>query len=372
MSKIINSRLLAGLLVVAMMVFIAPASQAAVIGNLTLAGTPAQGNGNGSFTVSGTCPSGGTVNYSIVNNGNTTNLGSEATNSGGNFSNSSLLIPAGYTTGSGSTLVATCSNGDTLTLAVNVLAAPELLILNTTAPDIDGNISVTGNCTTSNGNGVVTFTLTRGGVVTNLSSTTSTNSNGTFTNTVSIPSTYPTGLATLTATCPNGQVVSTLAVIGDPNLINLTLSPNTVNVGGTITATGVCPTSSSGVTFSVLQNGTTTPLGNGVTSVNSNGTFSSTMTLPTTVTTGSANVIATCNNNGGSTTSGLVLGVATNLPATPVPTGSVAGVSTTPVGGVAAGSGGTADSGALQLFFLLTGVVATALLFAGRNMQENS
>jgi hypothetical protein len=347
---------------------------------LTLSGTPVQGSGT--FGLSGTCSTSGNVTFSLVgSNGVITNLGTSATTSGNNnaFNTNSLNVPANYSTGN-TTLVATCPNGTTLPLAINVLVpSTSLITFNTPAPAISGTVNVSGICGAANNGSTVTFTLTRGGTVTNLASTTTANGvNGAFSTNVTLPANSPAGLGTLTANCGNGQTISTLAVIGDPSQINLTLYPANPTVNGSVNVTGVCPTTSNGVTFSVQQNGSTTNVGSGVTTVGLNGAFSTNLTIPNTINAGAANIIATCNNNGGSVATGAVLGVATTVPTTvgggTTPTGAVGGVSTTPVGGVRAGAGGTADtsSSSMELFFMLTGVVALALLFAGKQMRDNA
>jgi hypothetical protein len=311
----------------------------------------------------------------LVNNGATTNLANTISTTGASNSFSgNLSIPSTSATGA-TTLVATCPNGTTTTQAITVLApVTDLLSLNTSAPAINGTVNVSGVCGAGNNGGSVTFTATRGGVTTNLASTTTANgANGAFTTTITLPANYPSGLGTLTATCGNGDIVSTLAIFGDPSLIGLTITPVNPNVNGTITVMGVCPTTSTGVSFSVLQNGVTTNIGSSLYAINTNGSFSTNLTLPSSVIAGTANLIAACNNNGGSTTSGLVLGVSTSTGGiTTTPSGAVAGVDTDPVGGVAAGNGGTANTASMALFFLLTSAIAMSLLAAGKRMEDNA
>ncbi len=338
---------------------------------ININGTPVQGSGT--FGISGTCTNSGNVSFML--NGNS--IGSSVSTSGSNNAfNTTLSIPSATATGN-ATITATCPNGQVLTQGINILApSSDLLSLNTSAPAINGNINVSGVCGANSNGGTVTFTVSRGGITTNLSTTTTANgANGALNTTLTIPANYPSGLATITATCPNGDTVSSLAVIGNPGLINLAIDPLNLGVNGSMNLTGVCPSGSTGVNFSVLQNGVTTTIG-GTTALAGNNSFSTTLSLPSAVVAGTANVIATCNNNGGATTVGVTVGSngAVAGVSTPLPTGNsgaVAGVAT-PVGGVAAGNGGMADSGSLVLFFLLTGVVAMAALYAGKQMQNNA
>ncbi|GAC1413151.1 MAG: hypothetical protein NVSMB66_4330 [Candidatus Doudnabacteria bacterium] len=314
MKQAIKSGALAGFVALAMVIF-SSTSYAANVGNLNFSGSSTVG---GSVSASGVCSSGGTVNYTLTNANGLTNMGSGTANSSGNFT-TLLNIPSTYTVGN-SSLTATCPNGDTLGIALNI-APPQsnLITFNTPARTISGTVNASGVCgpTTSgavNGN-PVTFTLTRGGVATAIYASSDTNigtanttgaittgTNGAFNATLALPTNTGSGLGTLTATCSNGQTVSSLAVLGDPNIsTGLVLGANT---------------------------GSNTPINN-----NSN-TNSSLM------------------NN-------------TSI-------GRVAGVSTVPVGGVRAGEGGTADSGSISLFFLLTGIVAMAVIFAGKQMQQSN
>jgi hypothetical protein len=213
-------------------------------------------DGTSAFSGQGSCSTAGTVNFSLRDsNGTSTSLTSTGSGTFNNtagtydFNVGSISIPSTYATGP-TTLVATCPNGEQFTTPITVLASNrDLLNFGTTERTINGPVTVSGFCTGSNNNGVVTFNLsnaTNSSIVSGASATAS-GSNGGFSSVVILPD-LNTDLATLTATCPNGDVASILTVLGNTgNGVGLDVggNPTDQGTGGTDTegtgGTGVVP-----------------------------------------------------------------------------------------------------------------------------------
>src|SRR5579863_7299280 len=73
--------------------------------------------------------------------------------------------------------------------------------IGTTFPAIGGTTSVSSTCGSSAAFGTVSVALSQNGVSTLLTTTLSTDANGAFAGNVVFPSPYPSGQATLVATC---------------------------------------------------------------------------------------------------------------------------------------------------------------------------
>jgi hypothetical protein len=206
-------------------------------------------DGSSYFSSQGSCgSSGGNVSFSLVNSsGTSTPLGTSAStsyNSNTNtydFNSTNLSIPSTYATGPTS-LVVTCPNGQMYSTPITVLASNrDLLNFGTGEGTVRGPVTVSGFCSGSNNNGTVTFSLSNGSTSTSIPGATASasGSNGAFTATVSMPSTIQGDLATLTATCPNGDTSSILTVLGDPTSgANLGAGTGTGNGAGSGTGVG--------------------------------------------------------------------------------------------------------------------------------------
>lgn len=231
----LRSKFAAGLTVFAMAMFATTAS-AAVLGT-TLAvssGSPALGS---TVNVSGSCgagaAAGGAVTFALVRNGVSTNVSSSTTTTGtnGDFSGSTV-IPLTYGEGN-ATLVATCPNGDTINSSVlNVQALADPITLSM-APWAGTTLTISGLCTGTSAGGT-TAVLLRNGVSTAVGTGTATaGANSTFNSSITIPTNYPGGPATLVVTCPGGETVSQLIITGgvsatDPLVIITPTDPTAV------------------------------------------------------------------------------------------------------------------------------------------------
>lgn len=235
-------------------------------------------------------------------------------------------------------------------------ATSPTLTLNGAIIQGQGNFGVSGTCSTP---GTVTYSITNPSGTTSLGGTNTTattaNGSGTFSfsaNGFSVPSTYSTGAVTVTATCPNGDTVTTTASVLAPNstLVGVNNPDSTLN--NNVNITGACGTgqgASGTVGFSLTNEaGTTTVLAAGSNSTNASGTFNTFVTIPASMNSGLGTLTAVCSN--GTTLSNLVVlgNPDTTVIVTPITdpgTGvgvdvggtDEAGVAITPVGGVAAG-----------------------------------
>ncbi|MBX4191380.1 MAG: hypothetical protein KW804_01105 [Candidatus Doudnabacteria bacterium] len=225
------------------------------------------------------------------------------------------------------------------------------------------SMSINGDCTARSvsaipivvSQGIVTDTV--GSVV--FGPNASTNFSGTAN--FGLFSELTSGPAVLTVLCPGNQGnVSTQINIIDPNgspnpnvPIGTSLSFNgNTNLGTSFGVSGMCGTNPAGstVNLSVTQNGVTSNLGS-ITTTGTGGSFNSNVTFGNGIVAGPAVITATCpgtgnvitssvnisdpNAAGGTDTGGTNTGGGSTTGGTN--TGTTGGVSTTPVGGVAAG-----------------------------------
>lgn len=231
-------------------------------------------------------------------------------------------------------------------------ATSPTLTLNGAIVQGQGNFGVSGTCTTP---GTVTYTVTNSNGTTTAGTSSSTsgsvNGSGTYnfsTSGLSVPSTFNTGAVTVTATCPNGDTVTTTASVLAPNNVLVGVNNPDATLNNNVSISGVCGTGQGGngtVGFTLSANGaaavTLAALSN---ATNANGGFSTSVTIPAELNTGLGTLVANCSN--GTTLSNLVVlgDPDTTVIVTPITdptatggTGETAGVAVTPVGGVAAG-----------------------------------
>lgn len=247
-----------------------------------------------------------------------------------------------------------------------------------------GTFSSNGSCPTS---GNISFSLINSnGTTTNLGTVANTNSyvssNGQYAFSapgLAIPQSFATGPATLVATCPNGDMLTSAIVVSDPaNTVLLNFNNPNPTMIGNVTANGICgPSNASGnpiVNFDLSQNGnvfipisTTTP-SIATTATGANGQFTAVLSIPTNFSSGLATLRATCSN--GATLSNLVvLGSPTSVtlpssssvtPANNNNSPAVAGVSITPTGGVNAGAEpATASTSDFVVFAAILATIGT-------------
>jgi large repetitive protein len=353
--------------------------------SLTLGSTPALG---GSVNVSGSCGSSatGTVTLALVRNGTSTNIGTATLGADGTF-NTNVIIPASFGAGN-ATITATCGGtGATISSPVFTLAAPGVtLTISNSNPPVGGTITVSGTCPAGT-TGNISYALVRNGVttsVTAVSGTTAIGATGTFNNTITLPSGFTSGPATLVATCgTNGGTLTAVLNVGDDiNPITFNTNPT---VGGTVNVSGQCQTTLGSVgttTISLVVNGVSTVLG--TTALNADGTFNTTVTIPAITTPGPATLVATCGTTSSLVSYVILVDPGTTTPPTTTPgvillppaqAGRVGGVtivdsSVYPLGGVDAGSGSTQRANLGLLLSLLGLVGAGTIAFARRINTE--
>jgi hypothetical protein len=231
--------------------------------------------------------------------------------------------------------------------------------------------NILGTCGTAGANGAVNVVVTSGS--SSMTSTTTANASGAFSVGPSVSTSFPTGTATVVATCPNGDTVTGSFTVNTANP-NVTLEVQNDNpaVGNEIRFFGDCgDTSGQQVTVSLASsNGTSTVIGRVLTEAN--GTFSATLTIPDTISTGNGQLRATCPN--GQTAAVAVTLVPDGRDNTPTPTpsptptptgttgdaGDVGGTNedTTPEGGVQAGDGSAAANTGAMMALTLGSVIA--------------
>jgi hypothetical protein len=249
-----------------------------------------------------------------------------------------------------------------------------------------GNVAVSGTCTGSTLS--VPIVLTQNGAATQVGVAT-TPDNGPadtytgFTNfALNIDDGFTTGPATLTAVCPEGNAVVGITLIDPDGILNVPMGTSlgfsgSTNLGTSFGINGVCGTTSASagnnVTFTVTQNGTVSNLGS-ATTVNSNGNFSGNVAFGNGIVAGPAVITASCPGTGNVITTAITIadptatggtdtGTGTGTTPTNTPTETDrGGVSTTPQGGVAAGSG-------VGLNMLIAGVLMAAGI-AGLAMRK--
>lgn len=228
-------------------------------------------------------------------------------------------------------------------------ATSPTLTLNGAVVQGQGNFGVSGACTTP---GTVTYTVTNANGTTNAGASTSTsttaNSNGTFgfnTSALSVPSTFATGAVTVTATCPNGDTVTTTSSVLAPNSVLVGVNNPDTTLNNNVSISGDCGVTGGTVGFTLSANGAApVTLAAASNTTTGNGTFNTTVTIPAELNTGLGTLVANCSN--GTTLSNLVVlgNPDATVVVTPITdpsavggTGETAGVAITPVGGVAAG-----------------------------------
>ncbi len=319
-------------------------ANAAVIGPITL-GSPTISQGS-SVAVSGSCgvlAANGSANI-VLSNGSSTQTVSTALDASGNFS-TSVAVPSSFPSGTGS-VVATCPNGDTVTgsVAINVPIGATLNLTGT--PVLGQAVTLSGSCGTTSIGGTVNLSIDRPVGSFNLGTTTTTDANGSFSGTFTIPSNAGGGPVTIIASCPTGNVTLNTALV-DPSAA-VSLGDITPSIGAGFNLVGVCGTTAGGnVTFTLSNPSTQVSLGNATTTAN--GSFSAVLTVPAGFPTGPALITAVCPTGNvvmsavvvdPSATGGtIILPPPSTSPTGGTAAGVVGGVATTPVGGVAAGRG---------------------------------
>lgn len=336
--------------------------------SITLGATPTLG---GSVNVSGSCGSAasGTATLSLMRNGTTTNLATVNLGAEGTF-NTNVIIPANFGAGNATIQINCGGTGAVISSPVFTLATAGAVVnINNSNPPVGGSINVSGTCP-ANTTGNVSYSLVRAGtttIVTNVSGSTAIGANGSFNNTITLPTSFVSGPATLVVTCgTNGGTQTAVLSVGDDiNPITFTTNPR---VGGTVNVSGQCQSTlgaNNMTTISIVVNGASTTLG--TTTLNADGTFSTAITIPSNLPSGPATLVATCG-----TSSNLVSYVILVEPGTPTtpevilnPPGQVGGVTVDddgsiiyPLGGVDAGNGSTekATSGFLLGILALLGI----------------
>lgn len=179
------------------------------------------------------------------------------------------------------------------------------LTVGTSSPAVGSTTSISGNCGSTGANSSVSFSLNQNGTVTALpsGSNLTTNTSGAFTGNITFPSGYASGPATLIVTC-NGSGNTfqpynlTFAASSGSTTSNgsFTLGGANPNAGGSYAVSGACgnPSGTSTVNLSLVSNGTTTPLG--TVSLTPTGTFTNSVLIPSSVSAGTATLLATCSN----------------------------------------------------------------------------
>ena len=370
----------------ALVMLVSPAG-AAVIGTINLNGTTSPNVGS-TLNLSGACDTTatGTVNYTLVRDGVSTNVGSSTLGANGSFG-SNVSVPSNYGSGS-ATLIATCPNGDTVTQNLNVMVPMNNNLTVNGNAQANGNLTLNGWCGTMSAGQSVDLRLVRNGVVTDITNVTTTGTDGNFNGTITIPSDYLSGDATLMAICPNGGTVSSVInIAANTNTGNNNNNNGTNNAGNTLVVhtenpavgnvlrfSGICGTTAGGEVQVTLANGSTqTLLGRLITE--ENGVFNASLTIPDNVATGNTQLQALCPNgqvvataitltpdNDAANNSGTT-GTNNNASGTTA-TGSVsdagdvggtaeAGSDVTPVGGVEAGNGSTAGYSNMLVWLLM-------------------
>jgi hypothetical protein len=336
-------------------------ASAATLNNTFNIGTlfPAIG---GNTSISSTCgPSAAnsSVSLALTQNVNYTQITPNlTTDSSGAFSGN-VIFPSSVSSGS-AVLVATCGNtGNTINSPVLTFAAPAGTTFNlpATSPTVGGIYNLSGACGNSNGAGTTQLTLTQNGSTYNLDSI-SLSPTATFSDNVVIPSTINTGSATLTAACSNGTKFSSNVNIG-PIAINSFTFGSSPFPGSNTAISGNCTNTSSNqngtVSFAVLRSGTFNNLSATDNQTSSNGFFNSSVFFPASLGNQPATLVVTCPNN--STFSNVIM------------LGAADPVTTTPVGGVAAGTNPQTASNYFVAEVLLSMGLLGLLVITSKNLH---
>ena len=297
-------------------------------------------------------------------------------------------------------LSATLALSAAIALAIpSVSEAAPLTITGPVVADGSTMFSSQGSCNTAGG---VTFSLMNDtGTTTSISGAGTTNYNSVtnsydFTaSNVQIPATYAAGPSTLVARCTDGTTYYTPITVLASNRELLNFGTSDDSITGPVTVSGFCSGSNNNgtVTFS-LNDGTSSAVVSGVSAnaTGSNGAFTATLSMPQQYSNGLATLTASCPN--GDTSSILTVlgnpitsgnlgtgnggGVGTDVGGNPsnVTTNdpAVLGESTSnnglfPVGGVAAGQGGTSNS---STGAALVTVLLAALTVGGYRLSKNN
>lgn len=244
--------------------------------------SPASGATGTVVTVSGTNFAANTsITIKFDNNNITTSPSSVTSTSTGSFS-ATITIPS--TASLGSHTVSASDGTKTASTTFTVIATS--ITLSPTSGFAGSSVTVAGNGFIA-GSGVTikfgtsTLTTTPSSVV--VSST------GTFSATITIPTTVSTGDHTVTATDTSGKTATaTFQVLVSGSI---TLSPTTGNRGASVTLSGsnFSPTS----TITIKFDSTTLQTSPSTITTSSTGTFSATITIPITASTGPHTITAT-------------------------------------------------------------------------------
>ena len=354
---------------------IASSAYAATLSNPLITGGNFPNIGSSS-TVSGSCGTvgaNGNVSFYITQNGQVTNLANTnnlSTNSSGSFSGN-VTYPSSAVSGN-AVLTAQCPNGDIINSPTLIFAASPSTSFNlTSSPNAAGLFQLSGACGGSNGEGSATLRLSNSSTSVNLSNV-NLNAQGQFTSNVVIPSSFPSGPATITATCSNGTTFSSNVNVNPAAVSNFAIT-GAPEVGGIVAASGNCGTTSGNVSFRLMNVNGTTNIPATRNASDTSGNFNASIGIPANFPTGQATLVVAC-PNGNTFTSPITVTAMTIDDSTDVtddedccPEEDVGGTSETPEGAVAAGG---VQQTASSASILLTGFVALSY-FLGRKYFVN-
>ncbi|MBI5530226.1 MAG: hypothetical protein HY918_01870 [Candidatus Doudnabacteria bacterium] len=165
-------------------------------------------------------------------------------------------------------------------------------------PSQGSTVTVTSTCGSLGANSNVSFALSQNGNNTQLSNNLSTDSSGAFSGSISLPSSYNAGQATIIASCSrSGDVInSPVLTFASPVSSSFNLPSSPPSVGGLYNLSGACGNSNGGGSVQINLNkaGSNYSLNN--VNLNSTGNFTASVIVPNGISTGPATFNAVCSN----------------------------------------------------------------------------
>ena len=165
-------------------------------------------------------------------------------------------------------------------------------------PVAGSTTSVSSTCGVSASNSTISFSIIENGIGTSIPTNITTDSTGAFSGSITFPSPYGAGQATLVATCnrTGDTINSPTLTFAAPASTSFGLPAFSPNVGGVYNVSGACGYSNGGgsVQLTLNSNGGNYQLGTA--SLTPSDTFAYTIVIPSNISTGAATLSATCSN----------------------------------------------------------------------------
>ncbi|MDR3642831.1 MAG: hypothetical protein P4L74_04365 [Candidatus Doudnabacteria bacterium] len=243
-----------------------------------------------------------------------------------------------------------------------------MLNVGTVYPVSGGTTNISGSCGTAASYSAISLALIQNGISTTLPTVMTTDTNGSFTGTITFPSSYGAGSATLVATCnrTGDTINSPTLTFAVPASSSFGLPAYTPSQGGIFNLSGLCGPSN-GIGTAVL---TLNSFGNnyalGTANLTQTATFSYSVTIPQNAGVGKATFKAACSNGNTITSATNIGSPAVNLFA--FGSGPLPGQSTSVSGSCANAS--TNQNGTVSFSLLRNGAITN--LPGSNNFTNNN